>query len=178
MGRKNRKKKAHRAWKRRAARVQREKRLNQLGEVRTTPPEPEPAPTPIEHRQSARKTDLAREAKRKDVFHLLGLGLSTRQIGERVGVSRQTVSTWAAESGEGLRQQYLQTAQNRRRDVLKLHSEGLSGKEISSRLEVSESLVSLRLIEELGKGGRKTAKPDTNEASEDNPLVRYQPELF
>ena len=169
MGRKSRKEKARRAWQQRAAKAKRK---------RQAASEPTPPLAPVAHRERVRKVNFARDAKRTEVLQLLELGLSTRQISERVGVSRQTVSAWAMETGDSLRQKYLKTAQNRRRDVLTLHSEGLSGKEISSRLGVSESLVSLRLVEELGKGGRKAAKPDTNEAGEDNPLVRYQPELF
>lgn len=106
-----------------------------------------PAPK-LSYRSESRVS--VRHAQRSKALDLLGRGVSARKTAEEVGVSATTVSKWAKLEGYSLREDYLQTAQNRRREVRRLHDEGLSGKAISKRLRISESLVSLTL-----RGGKR-----------------------
>jgi transposase, IS30 family len=109
---------------------------------------------------------------RRRAFVLLGQGVSPHKVGQELGVSRVTISTWRAEVGGVIREprpdsgRYL--SRDERYEIARLHDGGVGVCEIGRRIGRAGSTIS----RELGRSGRP---PGTR----GRPTVRgrgYQPE--
>lgn len=113
------------------------------------------------------------ENRRRSVLNLYDEGLSNKEISSRLGVSESLVSTRLAEMRPQVFQGRDKTRQKNR--ALELVKQGYSTREVADSVGVShQSVANWAKAAGLELAKKKTARSQ----QPDNPLVRYQPELF
>lgn len=113
------------------------------------------------------------ENRRRSVLSLHDEGLSNKEISSRLGVSESLVSTRLAEMRPWIFQSRDKTKQKAR--SIELVKQGESTREIAELVGVSHQSVA----NWAKAAGVELAKKKTIQSQQsDNPLIRYQPELF